>query len=211
MDKKKHHEALSGTTIAEKVVAKMKRAAHGKAVNLGDVVAGRTAAEELQRTVATKKDLADFHPAHAAYIYTQNQVSVMSEQLTAMKEMAPFARIISKAEDLYMPSAPPMSPLTTSYFTCWGFFDACAGAADETIGTTILEFGAAFGIHSELLRLIRLMQESRMGFYLHKGSEGSLTVLEELVTGTRCRAIVPSGYRGRKGELWHVRDRKSVV
>src|SRR2546429_5175048 len=63
-----------------------------------------------------------------------------------------FADIISRAEDLYVPSAPPMSPLTKSYFTCWAFFDACAGPANETIGTTILETGAAFGMHPELLR-----------------------------------------------------------
>ena len=100
-------------------------------------------AEELQKTVVSQKELAGFHPAHAAYVYAQNQVSVMSEQLTALKEMAPFADIISKAEDLYVPSAPPMSPLTTSYFTCWAFFDACAGPANETIGTTILEVGAS--------------------------------------------------------------------
>src|SRR5450755_2175065 len=75
-----------------------------------------------------------------------NQVSVMSEQLTVLREMAPFVDIVSKAEDLYLPSAPPMSPLTTSYFTCWAFFDACSGPANETIGTTILEFGTAFGI-----------------------------------------------------------------
>lgn len=37
MDKKKRDEALSGKPIAEKLVAKMKRAAHGKVVNLGDV------------------------------------------------------------------------------------------------------------------------------------------------------------------------------
>jgi hypothetical protein len=129
----------------------------------------------------------------------------MAEQLTALDEMTPFAEIISKAEDLYMPSAPPMSPLTTSYFTCWGLFDACVGAAHETIGTTILEFGAAFGIHNEMLRLIRLMQESRMGLYLHKGREGKLAVLEDLVTGAACRALVPSGYCGQKDELWYVR------
>lgn len=102
-------------------------------------------------------------------------------------------------------SPPPVSPLTTSYFTCWAFFDTCAGRANETIGTTILEFGAAFGIHNETLRLIRLMQESRMGLYVQKGREGRLIVLEDLVTETICRAIVPAGYRGRKGELWYAR------
>ena len=205
MDKKKHDRALSARPIAGKLVAKMKRSMRAKVVNIKNVLDGRATAEELHKTVVTQEELAGFDLAHAAYVYAQNQVSVLSEQITALKEMAPFADIISKAENLYIPSAPPMSPLTTSYFTCWAFFDACAGPANETIGTTILEFGTAFGIHTEMLRLIRLMQESRMGLYIHKGSEGKLAVLEDLVTGAVCRAIIPTGYNGKKGELWYVR------
>jgi hypothetical protein len=196
---------LSGNRIAQNLVAKMKRQAHGKVVNFGDVVTGRASAEELHRTVASKEDLAALHPAHAAYAYTQNQVSVMSEQLTALPEMAPFVEIISNAEELLMPSAPPMSPLTTSYFTCWALFDVCVGPAKETIGTTVLEVGAAFGMHSELLRLMRSMQDSRMGLYTHEGVEGDLVVLREIGTGAVCRAVVPSGYSGQNGELWYVR------
>jgi len=191
--------------IAEKLVARMRREVHGKIVNLKNFITARAAAEELQKTIVSKEALAGFLPAHAAYVYAQNQVSVMSEQLTALAEMAPFVDIISNAEDLYMPSGPPMSPLTTSYFTCWAFFDACAGPADETIGTTALEVGAAFGMHAELLRLIRLMQESRMGFYVHEGSRGSLAMLREIVTGCVCHAMVPSGYPGKKGEIWYAR------
>jgi hypothetical protein len=205
MDKTTPHEMLNSRPIAKKVLAKMKLHWQRKVVNIKNVVAGRAIAEELQKTVVSQKELAGFHPAHAAYVYTQNQISVMSEQLTALKEMAPFADIISKAEDLYMASAPPMSPLTTSYFTCWAFFDACVGSANETIGTTILEVGAAFGMHSELLRLIGLMQDSRMGFYIHRGTEGDVSVLEDLVTTAVYRAIVPVGYRGRKNENWYVR------
>lgn len=205
MDKKKQSEALSGKSIAAKLVAGMKRRQRGKVVDLGEVINGRAAAERLEKTVVTKEELAGFHPAHAAYVYTQNQVSVMSEQLTALDEMAPFVEILSKAEDSYMPSGPPMSPLTASYFTCWAFFDACVGAAHETIGTTVLELATTFGIENELLRLLRLMQESRMGLYIHKGREGELAVLEDLVTGGACRAIVPTGYRGKKDELWYVR------
>jgi len=197
--------ARSGYPIAEKLVARMKREVRGKIVNLKSVIAGRAAAEELQRTVVSKEGLAGFHPAHAAYVYAQNQVSVMSEQLTALEEMAPFADIVSEAEDLYMPSGPPMSPLTMSYFTCWAFFDACVGPANETIGTTILEVSAAFGMHTELLRLIRLMQESRMGLYVHGGAADDLIILRDLATDAGCRAIVPSGYRGQRGELWYAR------
>jgi hypothetical protein len=127
MDKTKPDKALSRKPIAKKIVGKMRQYRRGKVLDIKNVIDGHAMAEELQKTVVSQKELAGFDPAHAAYVYTQNQVSAMSEQLTALKEMTPFAGIISRAEDLYVPSAPPMSPLTTSYFTCWAFFDACAG------------------------------------------------------------------------------------
>jgi len=119
--------------------------------------------------------------------------------------MAAFVKLISAAEDEYLPSGPPMSPLTASFFTCWAFFDACIGEAEETIGTTVMSVGAAFGMHEELLRVIGLMQKSRMGVYVHEGGDKNAVMLRELVTNRVCRAIVPSGYRGQPGELWYVR------
>src|SRR5438128_121687 len=148
----KHDDTWRGNPIAGKVAAKMKREMRGKAVSFERFIASRAGAEELPEGVVTEEALAGFHPAHAPYVYAQNQVSVMSEQLTALREMKPFVDILSKAEDLYSPSSPPLSPLTTSYFTCWAFFDACAGPADETIGGLILEVAAAFGMRAELLR-----------------------------------------------------------
>ena len=197
--------AKIGHPIADKLVREMKQHVHGKIIDFKSVIVGRDHADELQKTVATQKELADLHPAHAIYVYAQNQTSVISEQLTALKEMERFGKLISKAEDEYMPSGPPMSPLTRSFFTCWGFFDAFIGQAEETIGTTIMAVGAAFGMHDELVRVIGLMQESRMGVYIHEGAEKDAVVLRELVTDKVCRATVASGYRGRKGELWYVR------
>ena len=191
--------------ISANLVRKLKDARSAKVINLGSVVASRAWADDLQKQVATAEELADLHPVHAAYVFAQNQVSVMSEQLSELKEMAPIVDILSKAEDLYSPSGPPMSPLTTSYFTSWAFFDACVGPTRETIGTITLAIGAAFGMQAELLRVIQSMQESWMGLYLQRGTDGSLVVLEDIVTGTVCRAISPTGYHGRKGELWYVR------
>jgi hypothetical protein len=205
MDKTKHHEALSGRPIAAKAIASMRRRTRSMTVTIENVLGGCATAEELHRTVMAQKALAGLDPAHAAYVHTLNQVSVMSERMTALKEMAPFVDIVSKAEDSLMPSGPPISPLTGSYFTCWAFFDACAGPAGETIGTTILEFASACGIDTAMVRLVRLMQESRMGLYIHRGREGESAVLEDIVTGAVCRAIVPAGYGGKKGELWYVR------
>ena len=75
----------------------------------------------------------------------------------------------------------------------------------ETIGTTILKIGAVFGMHSELLRLINLMQNSRMGVFVYEGEDGDLTVLRELVTKVEYRVHVPTRTPGKKGDLWYVR------
>ena len=72
MDKKKPDQALGGRPIAKKVVAKMKLHSQRKVVDIKNVIAGRTRAEELQKTAVSQKELAGFDPAHAAYVYTQN-------------------------------------------------------------------------------------------------------------------------------------------
>ena len=190
--------------IAAKIIKKMKKK-RGKVIDLAEVAAGRAYAEELQKTVATPEALRGFHPAHAAYVHAQNQLSVLSEQLSMLPEAERFTKVIVRAEDEYMPGGPPMSPLTTSFFTCWALFDVCVGLAKETLATTIHAAGKAFGMNDELLHLTGLMQQSRMGIYVHEGIEGDLIVLRDLVTDDVCRAIVPSGYVGHRGELWYVR------
>lgn len=191
--------------IADKLIKKMRSTAGAKVVDLSAVRESKSNAEEMQKTVATGKELADLHPTHALYVYAQNQISVMAEQLTMLREMDRFSRLISKAEDDYMPSGPPMSPLTKSFFTCWAFFDACIGLGRETLGTTIMAVGKSFGMHEDLVHVIGLMQQSRMAVYVHEGMKGDKVVLRELVTNRRCKVICPSGYQGRPGELWYVR------
>ena len=199
-------QTASTTPIAAKVIAEMKRHSRGKIIRLKDVIGGRAMAEGLQKTVVDAKGLAGMHPAHAVYTYAQNQISVMSEMLTSLDPLAPIAGLVSEAEEIYMPSGPPLSPLTVSYFTCWAFFDACCPPdGNETIGTTILEIGASFGMHVELLRVIRLMQQSRMGIYLHEGVEEGLAVLRDLATDAVRLCLVPAGYTGEKGQIWYAR------
>ncbi len=205
MDKKKRKKAVSGNPAAAQLAAKMKRVLFGKGLLHSPAGSGESDAELLRAKAAALEVSTPTTLAHAAYIIAQNQVSVIAEQITGLKEMAPFYKILEEAEDLYMPSGPPMSPLTTSFFTCWAFFDACAGPFNQTIGTTILTHGAALGLNTELLRLIGLMQESRMGLYLHQGVDGDVAVLDEFVTGEVRRAMCPAGYPGTKGELWYVR------
>lgn len=71
------------------------------------------------------------------------------------KNVAPFANIISRARGPLHAECTADEPVDHILIHLLGFFDACAGPANETIGTTILEVAGAFGMHPELLRLIR--------------------------------------------------------
>ena len=82
----------------------------------------------FQATVAGISELNNLNPSHAAYVYAHNMASELAERCTAWKEMSPFVKLISRAEDMYMPGGPPLSPLTMSFFSCWSIFDACVGA-----------------------------------------------------------------------------------
>lgn len=199
------NKVMARRPIADKLIKKMRGYAGAKVVDLSAVVKGKTNAEALQKTVAGREALAGYHPAHAIYVYAQNQTSVMAEQLMMLPEMDRFAQLFSKAEDEYMPSGPPISPLTPSFFTCWVFFDAGIGLGRETLGTTTMAVGKTFGMHEDLVRVIGLMQDSRMAVYVHEGFDNSRIVLRELVTHRICKAICPSGYSGRAGELWYAR------
>lgn len=189
--------------LGAKLVAKISKVRHGKVIDLKAFAAGKANAAELQSTVVGKGDLAGYDPSHALYVYAQNQVSVFSEQITSFPEMKAFYKLFANAEDDYLPSGPPMSPLTPSYFTSWAFFDACVGA--ETIGTITMEVGAALGMHADLLKIIGIMQKSRMGIYIVEAGEPGAVVLKEPETGSVCRAIVPAGYVGQRGEIWYAR------
>ena len=46
-------------------------------------------------------------PSFAVYTHAQALVSIAAEHLSATKEARQFTRIVSEAEDIYMPSQPP--------------------------------------------------------------------------------------------------------
>jgi len=107
-----------------------------------DLSSYRAAKESINKADLDKDRLGEllaggYDPAHAVFIYTQNFVSFLSEPISVLKELRQFARIVGNAQDEYIPSFPPMSPLTTSYFTMWALFDVLFGESNETIGTCV--------------------------------------------------------------------------
>ena len=165
------------------------------------------------RTISIPKDVHDvealvkdgFDPLHAVYISVQNITSVFAECVSVLPELEPYYDVIAAAEDEYMPDAPPMSPLTRSYFTTWAFFDFRFGSGLETIGTCLLDVSDRLGLDPGLVEAARQFQESRMGVYEHGGTRGGKVRLRELVTGQVFDTVCSSGYGGEPGELWYVR------
>ena len=58
-------------------------------------------------------------PLHTVYTAIQHAASIFAERVSVLDEFEPYYDIVTKAEDEYMPSGPPMSPLTRIYFTAW--------------------------------------------------------------------------------------------
>src|SRR6516164_5360892 len=111
-------------------------------------------------------------PLHAAYVAAQNFTSFFAEAVSEFPEFDPYCQVVGPAEEEYMPDAPPLSPLTRSYFTTWAFFDVRFGPEGETIGTCLLDVADLLGMDSFMVETIRRFQESRMSIYEQCGSEG---------------------------------------
>jgi uncharacterized protein (DUF1501 family) len=179
----------------------LRRQVRSKVVNLAAFRTGNEFAEELQNSVVSPQTLKEMHPAHAMYTHAQNQMSVMAEQLLELPEMKAFAKIIGEAQEEYMPSWPPMSPISTSYFWCWSTFDATANAHRETLGSVTLRIAAEFGVHPKMLSLMQAFNDSRMGLYLVEGHRDGCVYLNDLVTHQQCLSVCESGFRGNTGEI----------
>ena len=143
-------------------------------------------------------------PVHAAYAFVENITSFFAESASRLPEMKKFSQIVGKAEDEYMPSGPPMSPLTTSFFTSWAFFDLQFDDGD-TLASCLIESNDVVGMNPDQLDSLKKMSASRMGIYEHVGMDGRHVRLRELVTNAEFVCHSTSGYRGKSGELWYVR------
>jgi len=191
--------------IAKRVISDLRKQSKRKVVNLDEVRSAKIDAEDLQKSVLSSEDLADRDPLHAVYTYALNMLSVLTEQLGELPALMKLNNAYADAHEIYMPSGPPMSPLTTSYFTCWGMFDLVAGLKKESFGSVSIDLCRALHLDRHLVRVFEQMQGSRMGFYVHEGTDQEFVLLREIFTNERHKVIVPAGYVGQRGEIWYVR------
>jgi hypothetical protein len=205
MAKRKSKSLSSRKSIATRVIAELESTRKRKVINIDELRRAKVRADELEATIASEKQLSNLDPLHAVYTYAQNKMSVFVDQLAELPAVSKLTEAYLKAEEEYMPSGPPMSPLTLSYFSCWGLFDLCVGAKRESFGTITIDLCKAMNVDQGLIRVFEIMQSSRMGLYVHEGLVNDRTNLRELMTGKKITAIVPSGHKGLKGEIWLAR------
>lgn len=194
-------------SVADKIAKRMASARGSKVVDMAGWREGRKLAHEAgfggEGPVPAK--FADLEPCHGIYVMAENIVSVIAESISMLRETKGFARIVGAAEEEYLPAGPPMSPLTVSHFAMWAFFDVRFGSSRETMGSCILRMATVLDFPDWLTETVRLMQGSRMGFYVHCGSEGEATLLREVGTRDVLSCSVPAGYAGIEGEIWFAR------
>lgn len=160
---------------------------------------GRADMPSIQKWISEGMD-----PVHAAYAFVQQISSTFAEGVSRLPEMKKYAKIVGLAEDEYMPSGPPMSPLTVSFFTTWAFYDLRFDGTD-TLASCQSEANDVICMNPDQLDALKKMAASRMGVYEHVGMDGPHVRLRELVTDAEFTCHNASGYRGRLGELWYVR------
>lgn len=191
--------------ISRKVLSGLRKAINRKVIDISELKNGEIHAEKLEKSVITEKELSELDPLHGVYAYGQNKISVFIEQIAELAALSKLTNAYADAEDIYMPSGPPMSPLTKSYFLCWGYFDLCVGIKKESFGTVIIDICRSLKVDQGLIKIFECMQNSRMGFYIHEGVSEGFVHLRELITQKQIKAIVPSGYMGSQDEIWFTR------
>ena len=169
--------------IAEKLVVEMRRPVRPGMLKLRNFVQGRPAARKPMAEVKSIKRLvaSGSHPLHAAYTVAQNYLSVFSELASTLWEFKDFTGVVSDAEETYMPGWPPMSPVSVSFFTSWALLDLPVGATGETICSSAVDIGRAFGMSADFVPTLEAMGGSAMGIYQHLGWRDGLVGLRDIL------------------------------
>jgi hypothetical protein len=203
--KKKVKSPKKQPLMSKRIIDQIDRLSARKIIDISEIRKAHQAAEETKKYINSDSELSRLDPLHAVYVFAFDRMNILAGQLMSLPACKKLASVLEEAYDIYMPAFPPISPLTDSYFACWGNLDLEVGPGRESPAKIVIALSRRLSTDKNLLSLYKIMQESRMGLYLHEGFDDTFIKLKELVTETRLKCICPSGYSGSPGEIWFAR------
>src|SRR6266404_1879618 len=100
--------------ITDRLRREFQKALKRKIISLAAIQKGAQNAESLKDVGQLVRD--GHHPLHAIYKNVMNLISVFVEEITVLPFLHRAYDFLEKAEDLYCPGYPPLSPITVSYY-----------------------------------------------------------------------------------------------
>lgn len=131
-----------------------------------------------------------------------NLLTDLADKVAPTELFADFDAELIQLEENYLPSYPPMSPMTVTYYHQHCYFDFTFGNNKETFGSIFAHVVKVNKPDKCLLAALENFNNSHLGFYHVIRKEEEYTLVEDIITGNRYPIVVPSGYEGNKGEIW---------
>jgi hypothetical protein len=144
-------------------------------------------------------------PSFHAYAAANNVANEFASQALDILELIPFNNQLADLQEEYMPSYPPMSPVTSAFFAGWMVLDARDPYSALTLGELFTHHLQHEGKSECLRKAMVELNNSFCSFYevTDVGVDG--VTLWDIAGKQEIQCWNSSGYPGRRGEVWYVR------
>ena len=163
---------------------------------------------DLARSIheGTYEDSKPGDPNFHGYAATLNITSTFAVQALDILELIPFNNTLADLQEEFMPSYPPMSPITTSFFQAWMWLDARISPNGPTLGGLFAHYLKRKNTMGYLWKALDALNDSYGAFYEVEAIEENLVQLWDIVGQKKTSCWNSSGYAGELGEVWYVRQ-----
>ncbi|MDA0814125.1 MAG: hypothetical protein O3C21_17260 [Verrucomicrobia bacterium] len=142
------------------------------------------------------------HLIHAIYKTMANLLSVFYENMPFLYGVDKF---FYEAEDRYLPDENGFTPILTTIYNHWAFFDVRFKPSEETLGDCFLGVSDLIGLDVFEVEAVENLCHSRLGLYEILGSNGDIFQVRELVTDQKLSTIIPTKFLAEPGTLAFLR------
>jgi len=144
-------------------------------------------------------------PSFHAYAAAVNTTSEFATQALDILDLIPFNNQIADLQDEHMPSYPPMSPVTSAFWTGWLVLDARDPFTGVTLGGLFAQYLQHKGSFDYLQQALVPLNDSFCSFYEVTAVDDQGLTLWDIAGKQELECWNSSGYPGCEGEVWYVR------